>query len=206
MIFGGIGAVIITLLMISSVTATNVVQSNTSTTQKKDVYVDPKICITKGQLSRLQKTVQYINDPQDKAIVQQIIQTLQIKGKVTSNDIKDIAEKLHARRLFYTGFMHAYGGDGSVFGFPVHLLRFLIISTINFGYGSFGSMLIGVWNVQGGTSVAPGCTINGRIIFDNQPNKGIALLGFGVWGQSIWDQRLIGSISGIFALIIVSPA
>jgi hypothetical protein len=54
---GSFGAVIISLLMISSATAINVLQSDTATSMKKNVYIDPNIFLTKDQVSKLQQAV-----------------------------------------------------------------------------------------------------------------------------------------------------
>lgn len=198
---GSLGTVIISLLMISSATAINVLQSDTATSMKKNVFIDPNIFLTKDQVSKLQQAVQFIDDSKDKAIVQQIIQTLQVKGKVDSDEIKDIVCKLNIYdRSFYAGFVAAHGGAGSVGGFPPHFLRLLIFS----GVVTFGTIIIGSWDVIGGTLNAPSCTINGCVIFNNQPNKGLALLGFGTWGIGYWGG-IDCSFSGLFTLIIVSP-
>lgn len=201
----GIGAVIIVLLMVSSATAINVVQSETTTTQKKDVYVDPNICLTKTQLSKLQQAVQFIDDPQDKAIVEQIIKTLQENGKVNSNDIKDIVHTLNINdRSFYFGSLNVEGKYCPGKSFPIHLIRYLLLA----GLGTFGTMIIGSWSVSGSygpTPNSPYCKINGRYIFSEQANKGVALLGFGSHMQFL-GANSYGWFNAFCALIIVSPA
>lgn len=198
------GAVVISLLMISSATAINVIETRRPVSSNKQVYIDPNICLTRGQVSKLQQAIPYISDRQDKAIVQEIIQRIQIKGKVDSQDISNIVYKLNIYdRSFYTGFVSASGGAGLVGGFPIHFIRALIFFIFAMG-GSFGTILVGSWNVIGGTHNVPNCEINGRTIFYSQPNKGLALLGFGIWGYGYWGGPDC-SFSGLFALIIVSP-
>jgi hypothetical protein len=198
---GSFGAIIISLLMISRSTAINVSQSDTATSMKKNVYIDPTICLTKGQVSKLQQAVQFIDDSKDKAIVQQIIQTLKVKGKVDGNEIKDIVCKLNIYdRSFYTGFLNVYGSGCRYLCFPIFPLRWIFGG----GFIYFGTMIIASWETsQFQHYQLPGCNINGRPIFTNQANKGIVLFGYGGGGNLIGNNNP-GYFGGLFALIIVS--
>lgn len=121
---GSFWAVVISLLMISSATAINVVQSNTTTTQKKDVYVEPNICLTKKYLPVLKRSEKQLQDPEYKKIVQQIVSLLEKNGKVTSDDVKNIVDSSNAdiKAVYALGRING-GGTGLAWCFPFFFLK-----------------------------------------------------------------------------------
>lgn len=76
--------------MISSATAMNVVQSEATTTLKKDVYVEPNIRLTRSNLPLLKRSLNQIKDLDYKYVLQQIIKVIKEKGIADSNSIREI--------------------------------------------------------------------------------------------------------------------
>ena len=127
------GAIIITLLMISSATAINInqiknikeklIQKNTEI--EKEIYIDPNIELTNKQLPRLKLAVEKIEKPEYKELTQKIIQTIENKGIVKSGDLKNILVELNMQNTeIYSGKIIGHGEWGcSCFGFPGLLLH-----------------------------------------------------------------------------------
>jgi len=98
------GAIILTLLMISTATAVNITQTQnikeiTKKTEdketKKEMYIDPNIKITKKDLLKLKVIAKTIKDQRYKELTKNIIQTIEKKGTLYSNDIRVILNDLN---------------------------------------------------------------------------------------------------------------
>jgi len=111
------GAVIITLLMVSSATAVNLshirnireIRENKVINNEKEVYIDPNIKLTKRYLPKLKMALDKIDKPKYKELTQKIIQTIEKKGIVRSNDLKDILIELNMENTeVYSGKINGY--------------------------------------------------------------------------------------------------
>jgi len=133
------GAVIITLLITSSATALNITTShkiskhpaseianklpmetindieNKKPENKDKIYVDPDIKITKNRLPRLRKLLKKIDESDNKKIISKIIETIETKGELRADDMKNILIKLDMTdKSVYSGFVNGYACCSSV--------------------------------------------------------------------------------------------
>jgi hypothetical protein len=93
-----LGAVLITLLMISSSTAVG------STT-----HIQPNVKIGKNKLTTLEKSLQYIDNTDVKTLVQAIINEIKRDGVATSKDIEQIENNLGIFFPIYVGRIRSEG-------------------------------------------------------------------------------------------------
>ena len=115
MLVGCFGAVVVALLMVSSATAINVVQTNKmkesfeseSYDDKDDLYVDPNLHLTRNHLPILKRAIRNMEDDQYKEVVQRIIDLVERQGTVDSGDVRQIIDDTDARitRVHFSGFI-----------------------------------------------------------------------------------------------------
>ena len=127
-----IGAIVCTLLMISSATAINAVDTKhlkesaeiENNQENEEVYIDPHLHLTKKHLPILKRSIQQMKDDQYKEVVQGIIDLLEKKGSVDDEDVRHIIDENDARitRVHSSGFIF---GDGTGFAgtFPFTIIK-----------------------------------------------------------------------------------
>lgn len=123
------GAIIITLLMISSATALNITQfknlkekiKNQNSETEKERYIDPNIKLSKKDLPKLILIVKTIKDPKYKELTRKIILNIEKKGILNSNDLREILDELDMKNteVFsgpikgdarWCGYLHSFPG------------------------------------------------------------------------------------------------
>ena len=113
------GAILITLFMISSVTAVVTIESKETETQeeKTEAYINPNIHLTRAQLPILRRSVKNIDNTGVKTLVQTIINTIEDKGEVNSEDLKEIQKQLGLNYSIHSGIILS-AGPGACYKFP----------------------------------------------------------------------------------------
>ena len=193
-----IGAVVVALLMISSACAVNVVQSNnvksSLESESSDVYVDPNIHLSTKHLNLLKKALKQSEDPMDKQLLQSIIDHIEEKGIVKSNDISKIVNELDTGLIgIHCGFISGHGyndGESFLFRGPIQVLLFIIEQSILLSSWQFVG-IIAYWSSGGENPVR----VNLRQY--DIPHQGfiIGFLGMSYCGGSPWDgiwYRILG--------------
>lgn len=102
--------------------------AKTITTENKKIekqpYVDPNIHLTKTLLPKLKQTIKNIENQQYKEVLQKIIEKLETKGTVESNDIKKILIELNMLNTeIYSGRITCSAGyDCTLYSFPLFFI------------------------------------------------------------------------------------
>jgi len=223
-ILGYGGAIFITLLFISSACATPVMQMSQTDNllrsdilkTKKEVTVDPNICITKEKLPLLKIALQHIDDPEYKIFVTELINIIEKNGKATCDDLTYIVHRFHLNiDRIAAGFVLAVGYDDTrnhLFWFPGYIrLRHFINAIIFWGtYMDTGPILVGTWQLYNGEKDKADYRIN---LGEDKvtPNKGMVLLGWSgylIYGFASWynynrDENGYRA-GGFYSLIIIT--
>ena len=192
-------AVAIVLLMVSSATAVTMSQSNESTKSGTTVgsyesRVDPNIYLTKEKVPILIEELQYIDNPEVSALVKEIINTINEKGYVNSNDIKSIENKLGTHLIVGTGFVSAGGSGRAVSVFPGFFLSQIFYA---------GPSVFVSWEGLSGFNTPTSTRINFRTIDGDQWGCAIGFAGY--VGNGIFCGVPYYGLMGVGALIIVVP-
>ena len=95
MLIGYFGAIVATVFIVSSSTAINVVQTKylkesveiENSEEIEEVYVDPHLHLTKRHLPILKQALVNMENNEYKEVVERIIDQLEIKGTVDSEDV-----------------------------------------------------------------------------------------------------------------------
>jgi len=124
-----IGAVVVVLLMVSSACAVSVVQEskakNATENDSNEIYIDPNIYLTRKHLPLLKRSIRELDDDLiSKELLQHIIDVIEIKGEINSNEIRDIIQysDVELAGVHGPGFIFGHG-PGTAWGFPFTILR-----------------------------------------------------------------------------------
>ncbi len=204
------GAVIVTVLLISSTTAINVVQLNVK--ESNDVYVDPNIHLTRKHLPLLIRTERQIEDLDYKKIVQEIIDVIKNNMKADSYDIQEIIEDydLDVSEVYAPALITTGGSDcaGFAFTIPGGLLLMAVTSLLSFGglYFQIGIGGIMSWEASKENSPHYGIhiEINGNSYTTSHEGFSIGFFGTisGHVQQHPWDDDYFEMI-GLALLVFI---
>jgi len=204
------GAILTTLLMISSATAVNINQTqnikvntkNKNTENKNEMYVDPSIELTKKDLPKLKLAVERIEKPLYKEFTKEIIKTIEDKGILKSDGVKEILIELGMQNSeVHSGKIIGHAEWSSMcFGFP-------FIPLFNFWIGP--SLFI-LWNAdifdsEDVIDYTVG-VLNKRITVDHE-GFGIPFTGFwshGIYFKGQYPDGFTSRVIGRSSLIVIT--
>jgi len=194
MILGSIGAVIVSLLMVSSATAVIMPKSNESPNSRN--YYDNKIVLTDKKISDLEKALTYSQDSEISKLIQGIIDLLREKGKINNKDIREMIKTNHINVDEYYGpaIIKAHSGGG--INWP--MLRVFGLFT---RFISSGVVLWYAENLYGHSPVD--VSIKGKQI--NYKHTGLALCYMGIAGNvADWNWNPFFELYGISMSVFIS--
>ena len=103
-------AVITFLLMASNVIGAGATVKNNI--DEKSNYIDPNIHLTTAELSNLEETVQYVEDPVCKELMLNIMEVIKKNGDIGSSELEEILTEMEVFGMdIYKGCI--YGGAGN---------------------------------------------------------------------------------------------
>jgi len=146
-----------------------------------DVNIDPNIRLTKSMLPRLKLAVEKIDNPIDKKLVDRIIQTLENKGVVYSEDIKNILNEINSDYKNVYWFSVVSGGSAGLSwcsSFPMLPSLFILKGAFWIGPALFLS-----WNADSWPSNNNFIYVKGNLI--SEDHRGFALLPVGAWASTM---------------------
>ena len=204
------GAVVITLFLLSSATATNLLVADkiNEKEQKNDVYVDPNIRLTRKHLPFLKEAIKNVDNHEIKKVIVEIINILENTQIIKANDIEKIITNNDMRTAKVYGLASITTEDGEWGGRSGGNLYCLP--------GNFRSRLffiskggVAYWHAYKtddwlGHYVYPYLKINGDL-FDYE-HRGLAIGLFGICHKTIGNlpgQFDTFEISGIALLAII---
>lgn len=180
------GTLLIALLLVSNISSVYLSSAENTTKEKQPLNatnVDPNIHIGKNKLTTLEKSLQYIDNPDVRSLVQAIINEIKKDGVATSKDIEQIESDLQLPYHIHAGRVNNFGpGDSYEFpGFFVGQIVFI----------RWGPAIYVNWICTGSEGY---CKINVFLHVYHGPHTGyiIGFLGFvsfpypSCWYEGVW--------------------
>lgn len=185
------GAIAITLLLITSATALPArPKLPVESSDNKTYNIDPDIYLTTEKLSMLYESLEYIDNSNVYQLVEGIIDEIEEKGCVNSDDIQGIEDYLGLSFSVHVGWINS-GGRGAAHCFPGEILPI-----------PFPSIVV-VWDGDYDDTGSATTSINGIERYSGD-HSGFIIGFFGyVWTGAGSSGRPQYSVIGLCTLIIV---
>lgn len=171
-------------------------------TTNHEAYIDPAIDLNHNHLSLLEHSVSYVHNEKIKTFLQILITTIKTKGTVDTRDIKEIILNNQLqdciKSIHFLCFVRSNGrGYGYAYGFFPFLL-YLLFNEFMIDEGHLGPASLIYW-----LSPDSNTRINGKKIYDNDPQQGYALGFFGhTFSGGTWPAYY--HVFGLSTLVIIT--